>query len=145
MHITKYNTFSSSDHTSYEFLSIGPRGTIKKIVNYTELSQGIYNLGFGDWDEVDQVVKDDTRSNNGDREKVLATIASTVIEFIKHYPEARIFAQGQTMAKTRLYQIGIRANWDEITKAFEIEGFTNGSWESVKHNKNYQAFILIPK
>lgn len=142
MNLPTYNIFSNAEHTNFEFFSIGPRGTIKKIVNYVEISQDVYNLGFGDWDEVEQKVKDDIRSNNGDREKVLATVALTVIKFIKHYPEAIIFVKGQTLAKTRLYQIGIKENWDEITKVFEVKGFTNGSWEPVKKNKNYQAFIL---
>lgn len=145
MNLLTYNTFSNAEHTSYEFLSIGPRGTIKKIVHYVEISRGVYNLGFGDWDEVEQKVKDDVRTNNGDREKVLATIASTVFKFTKIYPEAIIFLQGQTLAKTRLYQIGIKANRAKISEIFEIIGFTNGSWEPVKENKNYQAFILRPK
>ena len=92
-----------------------------------------------------QKVKDDTRSNNADKDKVLATIAFTVVDFMKHHPEAIIIAEGETPAKTRLYQIGINANWSEINRLFEIKGFIDGNWEAFNQKKNYKAFTLRAK
>ena len=147
MHHPKYSALTNTSKDTFEFLSSGPQGSIKKIVFFQELPNypGVYNLAFGDWDEIEQKVKDNTRSNNGDRDKVLATVASTVFEFMKSHPTAILFAKGETPAKTRLYQMGINANWKEINASFIVDGFTNGSWELVKAGKNYEAFMLRQK
>lgn len=77
------------------FLSEGPKSTIKKIVQFQHLGSHLYNLAFGDWNEPEQKVDDSVRSNNNDRDRVLATIASAVIDFMKHHPHAVLFAQGK--------------------------------------------------
>ena len=82
MNLEKYGITSDSDRLTFEFLSSGPNGTIKKVVLYQEIASDVYNLAIGDWNEQKQRVDDNARSNNEDREKVLATVASTVIEFI---------------------------------------------------------------
>lgn len=145
MNLNKYPVTSDSEHVTYEFLSEGPKGTLKKVVFYQEIGENIFNLAFGDWDEKDQKINDKVRSNNSDRDKVLATVASTVIDFIKHHPAAIILAQGSTPARTRIYQMGILANWEEIGQLFEIEGFSDGIWESFEDNKNYERFALQAK
>lgn len=145
MQLPRYNALANTTHTTYEFLSSGKTRTIKKVVLYTEISPGVFNLGFGDWDEIEQVVKDHLRTNNGDREKVLATVAGTVIDFMHYHPHVILFAQGETPAKTRLYQMGINSNWHEISQLFDIIGFANNNWETFKQGKNYEAFALKAK
>lgn len=145
MNLDKYSVTSDDDHFTYEFLSQGPNGTIKKVILYQQIEKDVFNLAFGDWNEIEQRISDEVRSNNNDRDKVLATVASTVIDFIKYYPNAQIFAKGITPGKTRLYQMGINSNWDEISELFEIQGNFIGKWEQFKHNKNYQAFALKAK
>lgn len=145
MTLPKYPVLANGTHETYEFLSSGPKGTIKKVVNYQEISPGVFNLAFGDWDEIEQRIKDNTRSNNSDRDLILATVASTVIDFMKFHPGCILFAQGETPAKTRLYQMGINANWQEINSLFRISGFTEGTWESFMPGKNYEAFALKAK
>ena len=44
MNLEKYSVVTDDDHTTYEFLSEGPKGTIKKIVFYQELEENIFNL-----------------------------------------------------------------------------------------------------
>ena len=112
---------------------------------YQMIEPGLFNLSFGDWDDGAQWFKDFSRSNNGDRDKVLATVASTVFDFFAFHPNAKIFAKGTTPAKTRLYQMGINVNWKEISKFLEIHGYINGGWEKFKRYKNYDAFIIWPK
>lgn len=145
MDLHRYVTLAVDNHKRYEFLSSGPKGIIKKVVTYIEMAPGIYNLGFGDWDNVMEEIKDHTRTHNGDRDKVLATVASTVMEFIEHYPAAIIIAKGETPAKTRLYQMGINANWNEISGLFYVEGYINGKWEPFSQGKNYDTFALWSK
>jgi len=145
MNLEKYSVVSDSNHVTYEFLSEGPKGTIKKVVFYQEVEKNVFNLAFGDWDEQAQKINDDARSNNKDMDKVLATVASTVIDFIKHHPIAVILAEGFTPSRTRLYQMGIQANWQEIGKLFKIAGFREGQWEFFEKGRNYKAFSLKTK
>lgn len=67
------------------------------------------------------------------------------MEFIKHYPKSTIIAKGSTPSGTRLYQMGIFANWNEINQRFVIEGFINNEWHPFEFNKNYQAFMARKK
>ncbi len=122
MNLNKYPLVSTNEHLTFEFLSEGPNGSIKKVVYFEAIGDNLFNLAFGDWSEFEQGIDDKVRSNNHDRDKVMATVAATVIEFIKHYPKAIIFAKGSTPSRTRLYQIGIFANWHEISQLFVIEG-----------------------
>lgn len=142
MTLEKYPVLTNIDHLTYEFISEGPRGAIKKIVMFQEVQENIFNLAFGDWDEVNQRIDDTTRSNNGDRDKVLATVAATVTEFINYYPDAIIVAEGVTAGKTRLYQIGIHKHWEEITQFFEIKGFRGGKWATFRSGENYETFAV---
>ena len=145
MDLDKYSIVSSKDHKFYEFYSEGPKGRIKKVIYYQILSRwgdNIFNLAFGDWMENAKRVNDKIITNNNDRQKILATVASTVIEFIKYHPGAIIYAEGSTPSRTRLYQMGITAYWHEITKQFEIFGFRVENWEPFQPGRNYEAFAI---
>ncbi len=83
-----------------------------------------YNLGFGDKDAITDDIDDTVITNNGDSEKVLATVTATLYTFTDKFPEAMIFASGSTTARTRLYRIGITNNLDVINVDFEIFGLT---------------------
>lgn len=145
MDLEKYTLVSDSKHIVFEFLSEGPRGRIKKLVFFQEIGNHIFNLFFGDWDEYEGRINDDIRSNNKDRDKVLATVASAVIEFMKYYPGAIIQAKGLTAARTRLYQMGILANLNEINRLFIIEGYFEGKWCAFERGRNYSAFTIKAK
>src|ERR1019366_4420596 len=126
MNIEKYPVATDKEFRGYEFYSEGPNGRIKKVVHYTELKQfgeNYFNLGFGDWNEITNEVNYLAVSNNDDREKILATVAATMLEFIKYYPDAIVMLIGSTPSRTRLYQIAIRENFEEISEQFEIQGF----------------------
>lgn len=145
MQLERYSVIIDDDRKVYEFLSEGSRGTIKKVVHFQHIGSNLYNLAFGDWNEVEQKIDDITRSNNNDRDRVLATVASVVIDFMKHHSNAVLFAEGNIPSKTRLYQIGINNNWREIRELFAVQGFVNGEWEAFDQNRNYEAFALVAK
>ena len=94
----------------YDFFSEGPNGKVKKVARYRLIDEqnSIYNLGFGDWDEKNDDINDRVKTNNLDREKVLMTIADTIVDFTANHPKAAIFIQGSTLSRTRLYQNGYR-------------------------------------
>ena len=44
-----YNIEISKDFKTYEFISVGLKGSITKVIRYSEINvKGFYNLGFGD-------------------------------------------------------------------------------------------------
>lgn len=121
---SKYHYKAEGNFEFFEFYSEGPKGIIKKVVEYQKtINENVYNLAFGDFDEQNKSINDMTVTNNGDSLKVLATVASTVYAFIEKYPQASIIATGSTLVRTRLYRMGITNNLDEISKDFYIFGY----------------------
>lgn len=104
MNYEKYESISgSSDSLEFEFISEGPNGKFKKIVQFSQTNNpDIYNLGFGDKLENGEI-DDQIRNNNQDRNKILATIATIVYEFTSKYPSKMVFFSGSTTERTRLY------------------------------------------
>jgi hypothetical protein len=145
MKYSKYPMKVGQTHTKYEFTSDGPRGKILKAVIYGQIEEDLFNLAFGDWNTKLQKIDDTNRSNNGDRDKVLATVAATAIDFTDKFPGAIIYTEGSTPSRTRLYQIEIAKNLEEVSESFEIEGYINGSWEPFQRGRNYEAFLVRRK
>ncbi|SDD50837.1 hypothetical protein SAMN04487996_101195 [Dyadobacter soli] len=144
MNLDSYPCFANETHSVYEFVSQGQRGAVKKIVEYAWTGlENVYNLGFGDYDEVSNEINDLVVTNNGDCLKVLATVAWTVREFMFWYPDKLIFATGSTGARTRLYRIGIVSNLNEIKEYFVIFGKGESDfWEEFETGKYYSSFLL---
>ena len=147
MNKSKYLYKTEDKFTIYEFVSEGPKGSIKKMVEYTETAtENVYNLGFGDYDETAKSINDLSVTNNGDSLKVLATVASTVYAFIENHPNSYILATGSTNVRTRLYRMGITNNLAEITEDFVVYGFTDkGNWEEFEVGEDYEAFLITKK
>ena len=141
-----YELAEASDAMVFEFTSVGPKGKIHKLVVYSETHiEGLYNLGFGDKNRLTGVIDDLVVTNNKDSQKVLATVASTVYAFFKKYPYAFIRASGSTKARTRLYQMGISNNLEQITTDFVVLGRKNDIWYEFKKNVEYDAFLITLK
>lgn len=141
-----YDLDTSKDFQTYEFVSQGLNGNITKVVSYYEINiKGFYNLGFGDKDPITGFVSDLTVSNNGDSQKILATVAATLYTFTNKYPSATIIASGSTEARTRLYRMGISNNIEEIEKDFIVLGLTETDWEIFQKNVSYGAFLVQRK
>ena len=142
----RYELKVKSDTMSFRFTSISPKGEIPKLVVYAKTpTKGLYNLGFGDEDINTGTINDLVVTNNEDSQKVLATVASTVYEFVKKYPRAWIVATGSTRARTRLYQMGISNNLKEISIDFNVLGRKHGIWYVFEKNVEYDAFLITLK
>lgn len=104
MDLERYVIESYDENTYFEFFSEGINGRIKKTVEYKEIADGLFNLAFGDWNYIQGKMIDTSRTNNGDRDKVLATVATTASLFLKHIPMLRfiskeVLLQGQGFIK----------------------------------------------
>lgn len=143
----RYDVKTAPDFTSFEFNSTGPKGTVSKVVRYTEINlRSFYNLGFGDKDELTGFISDLTVTNNNDSQKVLATVAATLYAFTEAYPNATVIATGSTEARTRLYGMGIANNLETIKLDFEVLGLAvAGEWEPFRKDTTYGAFLVTRK
>ena len=143
MLLPRYELKSDESLSVFEFMSVGRKGEIPKIVQYSETNlKNFYNLGFGDKDLQTGEVDDTVISDNGDSQKVLATVAATVFAFTDKYPEAWIYATGSTKSRTRLYRIGLTNNLAEITENFELYGLRESQWQEFAKGVEYQAFLV---
>jgi hypothetical protein len=150
MPLDRYEFNANRDFTMFEFWSEGPRGRIRKVVRYARLNERIngetlYSLSFGDPLELGDQNMYHVRSNNRDRDKVLATVAFTALEFALRHPEGKILIRGSTPARTRLYQMGINANWAYVGELFRLEGFRCGRYEEFMRGRNYHYFLAKRK
>jgi hypothetical protein len=146
MKLPKYQLLATGKLSSYEFVSEGPRGLIVKRIQFTLINrEDVYNLAFGDKDPISGEIDDLAISNNGDLEKILATVISAVFAFCDKNPKAWIFATGSTKSRTRLYQIGISKYFKDMDDEFELYGQIQEDWELFENGKNYSAFLAKRK
>jgi len=144
MNLDHYQFKIRPDYHEYEFYSDGPKGRLRKVVRFGLIKSrniSFYNLAFGDWIYGTTNLDDTTVSNNGDKTKVLSTVAIIVIDFTNRNPDAIIYAEGSTPARTRLYQMGINQLWNEVKLLFQIYGVkSDGILEPFRKNENYHGF-----
>ena len=83
MNLARYPFGSSQDFLEYEFSSEGPNGRIEKRIRFAQVSSKpkIFNVAFGDLDLATGLISDKNISNNKDTDKILATVAASVITF----------------------------------------------------------------
>jgi hypothetical protein len=149
------NLKSDPDYHLFMFYSVGPKGRLTKLIAYTPIESlpGTYNLGFGTLkiaDDGEQYIDDSEVSNNGDRNKILATIALTAYTFIDKYPERKIYLKGTNVVRTRLYQMAINYAHAELSQRFRIFGNMveeGGNYDFQRFVKgvNYTGFLIEQK
>jgi|ERR1051326_6316791 hypothetical protein len=145
MKLPRYPLKAGRRLTTFEFISEGPKGKIPKLIQFTPTNiEDIFNLSFGDKHPEGEL--DDTIiSNNGDSEKVLATVVAAVYAFTHKYKDKWVYASGSTRSRTRLYRIGIAKHLASAKKDFDIYGVTGEDWELFRKNQDYEAFLVIKK
>jgi len=144
MKMDRYALESESCLTAFEFISEGKNGAIHKLIRFQEIEPGLYNLAFGD-KNADGGIDDFAVSNNGDREKVLATVGSALYQFFNKHPDARVFAIGSTASRTRLYRMGITKFYKEIIFDFQLFGQIGEEWFEFEIGKEYDGFLVVRK
>lgn len=143
-----YGEFTiTRDFRTFEFVSEGKYGFIRKQIAFipTEIPQ-VYNLAFGDVQENDEV-DDNSISDNGDRDKILATLVRVIERYTERYPERWIYFRGNTKGRTRLYRMAVGLNLEELSKKFEIYAEINDTTEFRPFCKNMpiSAFLIKRK
>ena len=142
----RYKYSAEKELMYFEFFSVGRKGQIKKIIEFSETNvKDVYNLAFGDYDDENQRISDKVDTNNGDSLKVLATVASSVYAFTTERPNAWVFATGSTAVRTRLYRMGLTNNLAEISDDFDVYGLKDDTWEEFLVGEDYEAFLVKRK
>jgi hypothetical protein len=146
MQLNRYPLITAESFITFEFISKGPKGEIYKLIAFQETDvANVYNLAFGDKNQHTGKLDDLSITHNSDKEQVLATVAFAVIVFTNRFPDASIYVEGSTAARTRLYQMGISRYHHEIKSEFIILGLKDESWEVFQQNVNYDCFVVKRK
>jgi hypothetical protein len=146
MILPKYPLSSSDQLMTFEFESEGKLGRVSKLVTYQPTNlKGVYNLAFGDKSAETGQINDKAITDNGDRDKVLATVAATVYAFTDKYPDSWVYLTGSTKSRTRLYRMGISRFIDELDQDFEVYGQLIDGWDKFKRDTEFEGFLVRRK
>ncbi|WP_217607250.1 hypothetical protein, partial [Chitinophaga sp. GbtcB8] len=130
------------DYGVFEFLSIGKRGIIpKRIVFVPTEYADVYNLMLGDID-MNGEINDVSISANGDRNKILSTVAHVVEVYLKAYPQRWVYFTGSTKERTRLYRMAIGINLEQLLLKFEIYSRIDNEIIPFHKNMELDGFLV---
>jgi len=140
----KYDSYPdleiSKDFSVIDFISEGKKGSIPKRIEFTPTElKHVYNLAFGDVNENGEL-DDSITSDNGDRNRILATVASVVQAYTIKYPERWIAFSGSTKERTRLYRMAMGLNFEELSAKFDI--YVYGQNGIVPFSKNMEINVF---
>jgi hypothetical protein len=146
MYLDRYQLKTEQSFTRFEFISEGPNGAIRKLIEFQKTTEpDTYNLAFGDKHHLTGEIDDLAISDNGDTEKVLATVVSAVYAFLERHPTSYVYAQGSTRARTRLYRMGINRFYVEMKRDFHLYGRMGENFEEFKKDVDYEGFLAQRK
>ena len=146
-HYNSYTSFDiSTNATVFEFTSSGPKGNIKKLIQFSQTKdKNVFNLAFGNIQE-NGSIDDVTTNDNKDRDKILATVAAAVLDFTERYPERYVFFTGSSIERTRLYRMALTINYKELAETFNIWGLRDeGGFEPFEKRRSYTGFLIKRK
>lgn len=145
----KYEVYTEIDVTDdfniFEFVSSGKNGAILKRVSFSKTEQdGVYNLALGDVDENNEM-DDYAVTGNGDRNKILATVASIVEAYTKKFPDRWVIFRGSTAERTRLYRIAVSLHLEELSALYEIWAYVEDQLFPFAKSMKINAFLIKRK
>lgn len=146
MNVDRYQLKSEEELTRFEFISEGPRGAIRKLIEFQQTTDpDIYNLAFGDKDPQTGQINDLAVSDNADTEKILATVVAAVYAFFDRHPTAYVYAQGSTKVRTRLYRMGITRFYEDMRRDFFLYGRVGEDFPEFEPGREYDGFLAQRK
>ncbi len=133
----------TDDFSIFDFVSVGKNGRFPKRIEFmpTEIPN-IFNLAFGDIDENGEI-DDYSISNNGDRNKILATVTYAVEIYLNKHPEKWVYFKDSTQERTRLYRMAVGLNLNELLLKFEI--YAEQGEGMVPFQKNMEVMGVLVK
>ena len=146
MHVDKYQLKTGEELNRFEFISEGPNGTVRKLLEFQRtFDSDVFNLAFGDKHPVSDEIDDLAVSNNGDTQKILATVVAAAYVFLDAHPTAYVYAEGSTKARTRLYRMGINRFYEEMQHDFFLYGRIGEDFVNFEPGEDYDGFLAQRK
>lgn len=148
MKLERYDFDKFTERYYYEFYSVGPKGTIRKLVCFAlteEWPHPTFNLILGDGKDQSIEINDEIVTNNKDGAKVLQTVGMIAFEFLRRHRNAFITVFGGTPSRNRLYRMFISKFWNDISQYFLVFGELNEKWQSFETGITYDGFLFIYK
>ena len=136
------------DEKGYWFYSEGPRGRIRKVIEFQwvrGLGSSTFNLAFGDLKDGADRMDDRSVSNNHDRLKVLHTVATAVIYFLRDHPRSILLIIPASPERARLYQMMISSVSEAVEKQYEVYGKHGSYWIPFRKGLSYIEFFVCKK
>lgn len=131
------------DFQVFDFESTGKFGSIHKRTTFESTENPeIFNLAFGDVGD-DGEIDDYSRSNNGDRNKILATLVYVIEMYTDRFPNNWVYFQGSTEGRTRLYRIVAGLYFEVLSEKFEIFARVENSIDFVPFRKNMKIIGFL--
>jgi len=146
----QYDVYSDlyirDQYNIFEFFSIGSRGMILKRIIFSPTEYpDVYSLSLGDININGQIDDYSIISNNGDRNKVLATVAYAIDIYLNEYPERYVYFTGSTKERTRLYRIAIGLNLEHLSSKWLIYFQTENGFILFEKNTPTNGFLIKRK
>lgn len=139
-----YDIRSNIDMTLFRFTSIGAKGDIKKVVEFTFMQKNRWNLAFGDVENKDWT--DNVISDNNDMRIVLQTVANTVHSFFEKYPDREVYIEPLDEKRKLLYNRIFQQKWAEINSLFLVKGMVeDADFQDYDPQKRFDYFLIKPK
>jgi hypothetical protein len=142
--------FSTKNLMTFKFFSNGSKGGIWKVVQFSPVRRRAYcNLAFGDL-QADGTVDGRQLTDNGDRNKVIATVAYVLSLFLDHHARTRVIFQGSTPVHTRWYRMFIHQLLPGLPHEYSVEGLQRGKdgamfLQPFTAGMDYEAFVVKKK
>ena len=137
--------YITDDLSIFEFISSGRRGHIRKRILFQPTDfQGVYNLAFGDLNPEGEI-DDQIVSDNGDRNRILATIVRSIDLYTTRYPRRWVYFTGNTNGKARLYRMAVTLHFEELSEKFEIYCRVDGIPEFLRFQKGVDVSGFLIK
>lgn len=141
MNAAFYESILNGKRLMFWFTSIGKESIIKVIQFKPTEEPDIYEIVLGDLN-LDGSIDLDKRSDNGDTEEVLSTVAKALLFFLSDHMEAQVVIEASSDSRARLYQIAIKRGLDDLGEYLVAYGFDNEKPEVLQSGKNYKKFVI---
>lgn len=146
MKADKYHLKSDSEFYRFEFISEGPKGQIRKLIEFQKTNvESVFNLAFGDIKKSSFEIDDLSISANNDTGKVLGTVIAALYVFFDKYPNVYVYATGSTKSRTRLYRMGISKFYQEMKRDFYLYGQSENKFVPFELGVEYDGFLAQRK
>ena len=128
----------------FEFMSIGTRCIQKAIIFYKTDYPDVVTLTLANVLE-NGTLDVFTISDNGDRNRILATVMQSITLFLNTHPAKTIAFTGSSPSRTRLYKIVISRELNILTRQYRIQGIGPLGIEEFVSAHEYRHFLISLK